>query len=349
MAKIITPKEPEAVKKTALSKLREDYNALAADFKKMTNWDILVCPKCGLPKNADTGFYLDRSYATSRYPVCKQCIQMEVEQKNNDRDESHETKESVKAVLQKMDRMWDEDFYDECVKNALDATGEKVRSSPFSTYITAIQSLPQYRGKTWSDSTFSDVTDSSDSNINENSLMIKKAKKRFGKEYSLDDLMFLETEYEDWCNRYECNQKAQEKIFENLSFNQLATKKARLQNKPTDKLVKEFQDLMNTGNITPKQTGMDGIADSKVFGTMIEDWEEHDPLPETDPELADVDKIGLYIDTFYRGHESKLLGLDNKYADLYEKVMKKYTVERNLDEDTGTEETFRKIFGEADI
>lgn len=45
------------------------------------------------------------------------------------------------------------------------------------------------------------------------------------------------------------------------------------------------------------------------MGTLIQKYEETRPLPEIDPELADVDKIGTYIDAFYRGHASKMLGL----------------------------------------
>ena len=36
--------------------------------------------------------------------------------------------------------------------------------------------------------------------------------------YKEEDYIFLENEYQDWITRYECNTKAQESIFERLSF-----------------------------------------------------------------------------------------------------------------------------------
>lgn len=349
MAKLIEPKDPSIVKKTNLAKLREDYIELAEQFNKVRNWELLTCPKCGNLKSAVSGFYMDKKFATDRYPICKECIQKEVEQRKNDREPSHECEESVKNVLRKMDRMWDVNFYRECVKSSQEGMNEKVRPSPFSTYITALQSLPQYKGKTWTDSVFDGDNESSDGSINENSYFIKAAKRNFGKDYSLDDLNFLETEFEDWKAKYECNTKAQEEIFKTLAFNQLAQKKARLNHQPTDKLVKEFQALMNTGNITPKQTGMDSMADAQTFGTLIEKWEQEKPIPEPDPEFRDVNKIGYYFTTFFLGHMCKMLGIKNKYSYMYEQEMAKYTVTPpKYDGDEDSERIFEKVFGHTE-
>jgi hypothetical protein len=47
-----------------------------------------------------------------------------------------------------------DDLYENCVKGAEEGLKEKNRKSPFATYMTCIQSLRQYRNKTWKDSLF---------------------------------------------------------------------------------------------------------------------------------------------------------------------------------------------------
>lgn len=355
MANLKPPMTEEEVKKAGIANVRIAYNKLASDYNRMLENDLLLCPKCNTWQKADTAFYYDKGYATNRYPVCKRCIQLEVEQRKSDREEPNETKDSVKKVLQKMDRIFDENFYDECVKGALDGVKEKNRQSPFATYITAIQSLPNWkdnrtgRPKSWSESIFIDEIDQSAEDINENSRIIKAARKRFGSDHPLSDLYFLETQYEDWVSRYECNTKAQEEIFERLSWKKLEINKATRNGLPTKDLDQTYQNLLNTANISPKQTGMDTFADAQTMGTLLQKYEETRPLPEIDEELRDVDKIGLYIDVFFRGHAAKMLGLKNMFTSIYEKVMSKYTVKPpEYTDDEDSEDIFYKVFGSVE-
>ena len=63
--------------------------------------------------------------------------------------------------------------------------------------------------------------------------------------------------------------------------------------------------------------------------------------------FKDVDKIGLYIDVFFKGHLSKMMGLKNAFSNLYEKFMAKYTVTKpQYDEDSDSEALFDQIFGQ---
>ena len=347
MATLMQAKTASEMKKLGVSAVREAYDKLATDYNRIIDRDVLLCPSCGNWMKGETGFYLDRNYVTDRYPICKRCIQKIVEQRKTDRDEPNETKQSVQKVLQMMDRPYDNDFYEDCVKAANDELKEKNRSSPFATYFTALQSLPQYRGKKWSDSDFGDSNDSiQNQETKYNQKTIKNAKKRFGNGYSNDDYMFLEQEYQDWITRYECNTKAQESIYERLAFKKWEINKATKSGQNTKDLDKTYQDLLSTANITPRQTGMDSMADAQTFGTLIQKYEETRPLPDIDPELEDVDKIGLYIDVFYRGHACKMLGLKNAFSHIYEKVMKQFTVTKpQYDEDEDSEIIFDKVFG----
>lgn len=348
MANMIYPlSEKEINRVKTLANVRKNYIALSNQQKKMIDFDWLLCPRCGEWRPAEAMFYLDRRFITDRFPVCRNCLKMMAEQKETRTDEPNETKESVQYVLRFMDKVWDDKYYDACLKSVMDDTGERQKASVFQLYITGIQSLPQFAGKTWKDSVFGDeIVGQEPDEVSENSRIIKAAKKRFGKDYSTNDLYFLESQYEDWVSRYECNTKAQEEIFERLAFKKWEINKATKAGEPTATLDKTYQDLLSTANITPKQVGMDAFADAQTLGTLIQKWEETRPLPEIDPELKDVDKIGLYIDAFFRGHTSKMLGIKNKFSNIYEKVMSKYTVKPpEYEDDEASEVAFEKIFG----
>lgn len=88
--------------------------------------------------------------------------------------------------------------------------------------------------------------------------------------------MWLETEYQDWITRYECNTKAQEEIFKNLSINRLERKQAAKDGKPTKELDKTFTELLAAQNIQPRQTGMDTFADAQTFGTLLQNTKKRD-------------------------------------------------------------------------
>lgn len=336
----------EEVKKLSVANVRIEYNKMAKDYNRIINNDLLLCPKCNSWQKADTGFYMDKDYATNRYPICKRCLLAMVEQRKTDREEPNETKESVQKVLRMMNRVYDEGFYDECVKGALDNAKERNRQSPFATYITAIQSLPNWQNKFWEDSVFLDGNEQSEEEINENSRIIKAARKRFGNEYSLNDLFFLETQYEDWVQRYACESKAQEVLFQRIAHVQLAIEKAQRQGKDTDKLDKTLQDLMSSNSIKPAMNNSSAFTEAKTFGQLIEEWENNKPVPTVEEEFQDVDNIALYTDVFFRGHLAKMMGLKNGYSKYYESYMDKYRAKKKeYSEEENSEALFDQIFG----
>lgn len=351
MSRLIQAKDEKEIRRLGVANVRQAYIDLAKDYERITNNDVLLCPKCNSWQKADSSYYTDNSYAIGRFPICKRCILTMVEQRKKDTDEPNETKESVQKVLQMMNKVYDDSFYEDCVKGALDETKEKNRNSPFATYITAISSLPQWKGMTWEDSRFGDsLSGESEDAINENSRIIKAARKRFGKDYSTKDLYFLETQYEDWVQRYACESKAQEILFQRIAFTQLAIEKAQKQGDSTEKLDKTLQDLMSSNAIKPNSSNANALTEAKTFGQLIQKWEDEydggNPVPEPEEEFKDPDKIGLYIDVFFKGHLSKMMGLKNAFSSLYNRFMSKYTVTKpQYDEDVDSEELFDQIFG----
>ena len=339
------------LKKLTPVKTREAYLDLAQRYELMTENKVIYCHRCNQWQE-ETMYYKDSNYASGKFPICKQCLQFMAEQRNNVRNPINETKESMQKVLRFMDKPYFDRLYGQLKKKAIEnnpSTDNTATLSVFPSYITVVSSLPQYTGKSWADSDFGDETSIDEEDVADIKIVktvVAEGRKRFGNGYTDEELMFLQTEYKDWVSRYECNTKAQEKVFKNLAMVELQKDKAIKKNQPTKDLDKAYQDWLDAGNLKPKQNSMDAFSEAQTFGTLIQKYEEERPLPEIDPDLEDVDKIGLYIDVFFRGHISKVLGIKNRFSNIYENFMRKYTVnppEYNEDEDS--EAIFDKIFG----
>ena len=353
-ARNIEVRNPKSVARTAVGVLRTEYNMLADDYNSIVNGEKLICPVCGEWKMASTGFYNDKKYATGVYPICKECV-MELAC-DYDKQEKRwvDNREKTINILRRMDLPFIESLYQSCLSKAASGTDQRNVQTGFAGMITMLKSLPQYRGKTWKDSSYV-ATDDVDDNEDEGQLKISprtlvKAKKRFGLGYSDEEYAFLENEYQEWITRNECNTKAQEELFQRLSMKKLEIQKATLNGDSTDKLDATYQQLLTTANITPRQSAATNIVDAQTFGTLIQKYEETRPIPEVDPDLKDVDGIGLLIDVFFKGHLCKMLGIKNTFANIYEKYMKRYTVHppEYTEDDEDSEEIFNQVFGDMD-
>ena len=123
--------------------------------------------------------------------------------------------------------------------------------------------------------------------------------------------------------------------------------KATRRGDDTKELDTTFLKQLEAAKLQPKQNSGDTTANNQTFGTLIDKWENTRPIPEVDEDLRDVDKIGLYIDTFFKGHLAKMMGLKNGLSNLYTKFMKKYTVEKpEYSDEENSEVLFDAIFGD---
>ena len=348
MAYLRQAKTEAEIKSLTVANVKKAYADLSKDYNRIIEQDLILCPCCGEFVTREN-FYTDKRYAIGLFPQCKKCVLAEVEQRKNKNDKPNETKESVKRMLQKMDLPYIDSLYESLQTDVANEINEKNKKSPFLAYLPPIKSLPNWKGKTYKDSEFELGVITEEEETKQNAKTIKNGKKRFGLGLSNEDYMFLENEYQDWITRYECSTKTQEEIFERLSFKKWEINKATKSGQNTKDLDKTYQELMTTANIAPRQTTMDAMSDAQTFGTLIQKYEETRPLPDIDPELEDIDKIGLYIDTFYRGHACKMLNIKNSFSHLYEKVMKKYTVTPpEYDDESDSEILFEKIFGSVE-
>lgn len=345
MAVMKAAKTPQQIKRLGVAATRDEYNDLAKSYNSILDYKKLLCPVCGSWEHAKEGFYSDQRTVTGRFPICKSCIKMIVEQKRNKNDEPNETKESVQYVCQLMDIPYIDSFYEDCVEGTKDPNSKFAGNAGFIPYITSIKSLPNWKGKTWKDSEFPEEEEE----IYEDSVVRKPRKniiKLFGSGFTDSDYLYLQDQYDEWVARTQVDSKSQETYIVRICFKLLDIWKAQKEGKDTKDLDKSLNDLMAAANLQPKQNKGNEATDSLSFGELIQRWEEERPITETDPEFKDVDGIGKYIRVFFAGHLGKAVGLKNAYTDEYDEYMKDYTVDKpEFTEDGGSEEIYDKLFG----
>lgn len=311
------------------------------------------CLYCG-KAYVDTNYYNSNSifYSnTGRLPYCKQCIE-KLYQHLFDKYTKEGYLYSERKAVQRLCMAFDIYYKEDVFNSALNSFKESdVATSPMSQYMRIIQ-LIQYNHhkETYENTLAKDWQRELDTNGQSNSSTGFVADEMtinfFGSGFSNEDYEFLKREYEDWTARHECKTKAQEEVFKDICFNRLQNLKALRKGEETKDITAAFQKLLDSGKLQPKQNSGDTTADNQTFGTLIDKWENTRPLPEIDEELKDVDKVGWYIDIFFKGHLSKMMGLKNGLSNLYTKFMKKYTVEKpEYSDEENSEVLFDAIFG----
>ena len=350
IANLKQAKTDDEIKKLTVNSVKSAYHELALDYNHLLNLDYVYCPHCGKWKTVKAFYSSTETASGIEHFACKECLIDMCTDKDKDGNRI-DNKQKTINTFRRLDWVFIDSDYESQINTLAEGVGEKNRATAAQQYIVMVKSLPQYKNKHWCDSELS-VEDDIENNSEDVKIVqktLRAAKKRFGTDYNNEELMFLENEYQDWISRYDCSQKAQEETFQNLSILKLMKRNASKKGASTKDLDYSYQQWLDTGNLKPKQNTLDTFSDSQTMGTLIQKYEETRPLPDIDPELADVDKIGTYIDAFYRGHASKMLGLKNRFSNIYERVMAKYTVNPpSYDEESDSEILFDKIFGSKD-
>ena len=336
--------------------LQENQNANIPKKKGVKSTkDKCICFYCGR-EYVETNYYNSNSefYSnTGKIPYCKQCIE-KFYQQYYERYTNEGCLTPEKKAIQRLCMVFDIYYRDDVFESAMNKIKDSnMNISPMAQYMKTIQ-LSQYnRYKETYENTITEAEQEkfamgAITNISEEINVDQKTIDFFGSGFTNEDYKFLQREYNDWTARHECNTKAQEEVFKRICFKQLEILKATRRGEDTKNLDDTFQKLLDTAKLQPKQNAGETISDAQTFGTLIDKWENERPLPEVDEELKDVDKIGLYLDVFFKGHLAKMMGMKNGHSRLYSQYMKQYTVEKpEYESDEDSEALFDAIFGNA--
>lgn len=325
--------------------LKNEYKKLKTKYDKI--YGGLFCHDCNRFLSADK-FYVSNKWASGVVPTCKECLNKIALGYNPKTKKTNETEDSFKKALQIANLPFLRKEYNSSVATVSDTTNGAQRISSFQQYMGLIQSLPQYKDMRWEDGELEAGEVEEEKEIKLSKDKKKAAIKRFGSGYTDRAYIFLLDQYDEWTARYTMESKAQEDLLVEICKVKLKLHDADINGEDTKDLIKSYQDLMASLNVRPDKKDVKGIADAKSLGQMIEMWEEHDPIPEPSEEFKDVDRIGWYIDVFFKGHLSKMMGLKNAFSAMYERFMDKWTVKKQVYKDGKTsEEMFDQIFGSA--
>ncbi|HDR5083745.1 TPA: hypothetical protein QCR73_005706 [Bacillus anthracis] len=289
-----------------------------------------LCTCCGQKKKI-TSEYFYKSYSVlyksnidNRMAVCKDCVLELVEQFklrfNSDVRALYE-------ICKLLDVYYEFNLYNSALAQV---EKSKKKSNPYQIYFQKALSLPQYKNKTFIDSELFDKG-KDDENISEE--IGRDLVDFWGSGLSQSDYDFLEKEYHNLTTRYECDSYSQEVLFQEIANQRLDIKKKRQNSSSVDKELKTLQDLLGSANIKPVQESNALASEQVTFGTLIKKYENEKPIPEPLGEWKDADWIKKYVLTWFLGHFSKMMGAKNKYSEMYEDEIKKYTVSIEHEED----------------
>ena len=191
MAFLKQAKDEDEIRKLTISNVRKAYNELAQDYNKIIDGDLIRCSKCGefLSRRS---FYQNKNNATGVFHECKKCILKDATDYDKKTDTYVDNKEKTKHMLMLMDLPFDEKFYDSLIENINNDVAERQYGTAWSKYITAVSSLPQYKGLSWKDSEFvigSEYDD--DYEIKKTRKLLKMLKRGLAQDIQMKIICFL--------------------------------------------------------------------------------------------------------------------------------------------------------------
>ena len=287
------------------------------------------CTMCGHKYTVQKGnFYYSQSplYAgNNKYmPICRKCVDALFE---HYKETLGDEEEATKRTCSKLDMYFSHKVYE--MTNKTNETMSRMAS------MVGKANIRQHSSKTFDDTldeartdAIESIDDAKDVEKNGGIKIANKTIKFFGLGYTPEEYQELQTEYDDWTSRHECNTKVQEEVFKNLCIASLNIRKAQQNGGKVSDAMRTFQDLLGTANLKPVQNSAVGQLDETSFGVLINKFENEDPIPEPEEEWKDVDGIVRYITVYFLGHLCKMMGLKNSYSKMYEDEMAQYKVER---------------------
>lgn len=285
------------------------------------------CLKCQRRKEPTKNFYKSYSHwhTDSLLPLCKDCLKDFIK----DREDNASI---VQDLMRTLDKPLKLDTWKQAMESKKETLGEYFRilnlNAGEENYDDS-DHLSDKKPQTLINKQkqmFEDINVHEEINeLNEEDVKFMKS---FWGKYDLEELVWLQKEYEDWTNRYECDSKGMETLIQEICKQQLDINTRRANGEKVDQLLKTLQDLLGSSNLKPVQETGANAVEQESFGTLIKKFEREHPIPEPDQIWADVDGIGKYIRTFFFGHMAKAIGIENKFQKEYDDEVSKYTVKQ---------------------
>lgn len=250
--------------------------------------------------------------------------------------------EAIKRLCMMFDLVYSDDIL------AMADRSTKTSTPKINLYM-GFSNIRQHAGETYDNTIDQEKKDALAAGKTTGTKVTLKMTKFWGAGLDERDYLFLDEHYQNLITRHECKTAAQEILFKRIAKAELNCEKADATG--DTKKIKEandnLQNLMGSAQIKPNQTNDNALAETNTFGTLIQKWEEEEPIPEPAPEWQDVDGIGKYFRVWVLGTLLKMFHLKNPYQEEYDEEMEKYTAHKpEVTEDDSADNSLREaIFG----
>lgn len=286
-------------------------------------------------------------------PVCRHCVD---ELYEHYKEALGDERSAIRRLCLKFDIYWNDDIYKMLVKTC--TTNSRVLS-----YISK-SNLYQFVGKTFDDTldeesaivTLSPGPSGANPDVPDNPDV-----ERIDQEIvdfwgpGLTPAMYMELEQRRsyWMSHLPAGVElgiGLEALIRQICNMEVDINRDRAAGKSVDKAIGTLNNLLGSAMLKPSQKveSGDSALERTPLGVWTKRWEDKRPLPEDDPELQKPNPIVRYIDIWFKGHLSKMLGKKNAYSALYEQEISKIRLERPEFEDEDDETLFYETFGGDD-
>lgn len=328
--------------------------------------ETAICTRCGIAYPKRQGFF-PVSYA-SLYKgvgflgICRECVESIY---NEYVAQCNAPKMAMRQLCRKLDLYWSDDLY-------IAVSRQSSTRSLLTRYLVRIASVA-HSGKTYDDTlkeegTFWSFGSPEDlRKIKENIENMPSSKKDsvleeaeetetpkevvdfWGYGYSSDMYEKLEQRRAYYMSKLPKDGEldiGSEVLIRQICNLEVSIAKDSASDKSIDKSINSLNTLLGSLNLRPIQKKDDGDSslENTPIGVWTHRWENLRPVPETDPELKDVDGIIRYISIWFLGHLCKMLGIRNSYCRLYEEEIEKLRIDRPEYDDDDDETMFNNIF-----
>lgn len=220
--------------------------------------------------------------------VCKDCIQEFIGDMKNEKDNAIE---NALTLFPFLDIAYNHELF--------------MQQDEIGVYFRLL--VLNYAGKSaWKDSVFPS-DDEIDDLIEVDDDMREVWSDRWGDGLSTNEYLFLEKRFSKLCSEFELDDYGKEIIFIQICYTELNLRKANKVGAPTDKLIKQLQDLMGSADLKPTQRSLTK-QNSATLGVSIKELEDNEPII-IDEEFRDISKIEKYFQQHFIDHFAKMLEL----------------------------------------
>lgn len=260
---------------------------------------------------------------------------------------------AIRRICNKFDVYWNP----AACKVAL--RGSKMPDKYALTYIAHTNTLP-FMGRTYDDTLDEEesrvptmIVTEIDEDGNEKAVtaeqVVPEDVRNFWRGFPEQDCLALQSIYDGWTAVEDPNTsftREQLRIIKQISILEWRISKGAQNGAKISDDVSQYNSLINSANLSPSKKKADERAadDVLTFGTGIKRWEDDKPIPDPDPDFADVDKIARYMSIWFLGHLCHTLNIKNSYSKLYEDEMAKRRVERPEYSGEDDESFFDSVF-----